>query len=163
MRTRWLRRVAAGTVVFLAAGAFGLWPQRGQITFANFHRIQEGMSRAEVEAILDGPPGDYRTARTTYGAGSSGADLDTFVAPVRGHIPLDADGSRVQGNWLGNEGLISVNFEFGVAAKLELMLPNGSGRKFLQCKYFSHTVTPDPSPVDNFLWHAKRLWRRWHP
>jgi hypothetical protein len=35
-------------------------PEQDRITPANFERIQRGMTRAEVEAIL-GPPGDFQT------------------------------------------------------------------------------------------------------
>ena len=46
--------VLAGlTVVVVMAGAVVLWPQPpSRITRENFDRIKEGMSRAEVEAIL---------------------------------------------------------------------------------------------------------------
>jgi hypothetical protein len=36
-------------------------PWRCSVSRANFERIKEGMTRAEVEAILGGPPGVYRT------------------------------------------------------------------------------------------------------
>jgi hypothetical protein len=40
------------------------WPRPDRATEENFDRLQPGMSRAEVEAIL-GPPGDYRSGETT--------------------------------------------------------------------------------------------------
>src|SRR5262245_31156651 len=47
--------------VLLAVGAFMAGPPPpDRVTRANFDRVWEGMSRAEVEAIL-GPPGDYTT------------------------------------------------------------------------------------------------------
>src|SRR5262249_25897299 len=36
-------------------------PRPSPVTFANDERISKGVTRAEVEAILGGPPGDYRT------------------------------------------------------------------------------------------------------
>jgi hypothetical protein len=36
-------------------------PYRSPVTRAAHERIEEGMTQAEVEAILGGPPGDYRT------------------------------------------------------------------------------------------------------
>jgi hypothetical protein len=58
MRRRKPLPVPAGRAVLLAAGAFVLWPRPERITRENFKRIREGMTQAEVEAIL-GPPGDY--------------------------------------------------------------------------------------------------------
>jgi hypothetical protein len=57
MRRRKLLVVLAGLAVVVAVGAVVLWP-RGEpdrITQANFDRIHEGMTRAEVETLL-GPP-----------------------------------------------------------------------------------------------------------
>jgi hypothetical protein len=56
-------RGAGGLAVVVAAGVVVLWPQpqpSSRVTRENFDRIHDGMSRAEVEAIL-GPRGDYRT------------------------------------------------------------------------------------------------------
>src|SRR5947209_2486329 len=47
--------VMAGVLVALV----GPWPCR--VTQRNCDRIREGMTQAEVHAILGGPPGDYRT------------------------------------------------------------------------------------------------------
>jgi hypothetical protein len=55
--------VVARVAVLVAVGAFILWPRPDRATQENFNRIQPGMSRAEVEAIL-GPPGDYRSGYT---------------------------------------------------------------------------------------------------
>ena len=43
----------AGLAVVVAAGVGGLGPREDRITRENFHRIEIGMSRAEVEAILN--------------------------------------------------------------------------------------------------------------
>ena len=42
----------------------GTRPTVPGITEENFDRIKEGISRAEVESILGGPPGDYTTGPT---------------------------------------------------------------------------------------------------
>jgi hypothetical protein len=62
MRRRKLRWVAAGLalVALLAAVAFVQWPRPNRLARQNLSRIQAGMSRPEVVAIL-GPPGDYTT------------------------------------------------------------------------------------------------------
>jgi hypothetical protein len=54
------RRVEALAVGLLVVGIADLllWPQPSRVTRENFDRIREGMSRAEVEAIL-GPPVVY--------------------------------------------------------------------------------------------------------
>jgi hypothetical protein len=64
MRRRKLLVVLAGlAVVAAAAVAIALWPQPASslMTRQNFDRIRQGMTQAEVEAIL-GSPGDYRTS-----------------------------------------------------------------------------------------------------
>ena len=58
-------------------------------------RIKKGMSHAEVEAILGGPPGDFRTAFVDY-----------WMSP---RLP-PPDGGRME-DWLGNGGAISVAFD----------------------------------------------------
>jgi hypothetical protein len=58
MRRRKLIAAVVGLAV-VAAGAVALWPDpSSRITRENVDRIREGMTRAEVVAIL-GPPGDY--------------------------------------------------------------------------------------------------------
>jgi hypothetical protein len=61
---RWL--VAVSVVLLAVGGALslflsGYWSSRPGITRANFDRLEPGMSRAQVEAILGGPPGEYVT------------------------------------------------------------------------------------------------------
>jgi hypothetical protein len=62
MRRRTLLVALAGLAVMVAAGVGALWPRPSRVTGENFDRIEKGMSRAEIEAVL-GPPGDYRTGR----------------------------------------------------------------------------------------------------
>jgi hypothetical protein len=97
MRRRKLLVALAGLAVMVAAGAVVGWPRANRVTWENYDRIREGMTRAEVEAIL-GPPGDYRTGPTIALNGS-------VIAPY---------GSRHQGDWVGNEGFIGVVFDSGV-------------------------------------------------
>jgi hypothetical protein len=52
-------------VVLAGVGAFALWPRPPRVTPGTISRIEFGMFRAEVEAIL-GPPGDYRDWPTRY-------------------------------------------------------------------------------------------------
>jgi hypothetical protein len=64
MRRRTLLVALVGLAVVGAAGVvvLWLWPRPERVTRENYDRIQIGMGRREVEAIL-GPPGDYRTGR----------------------------------------------------------------------------------------------------
>jgi hypothetical protein len=57
--------VLAALTVLALFGAFAMRPPPNQITWVTFGRIREGMSRAEVEAIL-GPPGNYATGTTAF-------------------------------------------------------------------------------------------------
>lgn len=60
----WRVFVLAVGLVTLAAGVLLGWPRPSRLTAENFDRIREGMTLAEVEALL-GPCGDYRTGPTT--------------------------------------------------------------------------------------------------
>jgi hypothetical protein len=85
--------LAALAVVFVCL--LVLWPRPDRITREKFARIHRGMSRTEVEAILDGPPGDYSTE-----------PVEEIFA---GNIWL---GDR----WLGDEGVIDIVFVDGEGA-----------------------------------------------
>jgi hypothetical protein len=64
---------------------------------ADYYRIEEGMTQDEVEAILGGPPGDYRS-QTFHEV--------NFLAGSLGMPPA----GRME-EWLGNEGKILVVFD----------------------------------------------------
>ncbi len=49
-----------------AGGVWVLWP-RTAITLENYERVHDGMTRAEVETILGGPPRDETDGRITAG------------------------------------------------------------------------------------------------
>jgi hypothetical protein len=57
-KLRWLLALAGLAVVF-AIGAFVLWPRPERITRENFERIHEGMTLADVTALL-GPAHEPR-------------------------------------------------------------------------------------------------------
>src|SRR6516164_10518508 len=81
MRRRTLLVVLAGLAGLVAAVVVVLWPRPSlRITLENCKRIREGMSRAEVEAIL-GPPGDYRTGPGETGHGSTENMFWTLDSP----------------------------------------------------------------------------------
>src|SRR6516164_3764614 len=65
MRKRTLLVTLAGLAVLVAAWVVVLWPRNDRVKRENYDRIQIGISRADVEAIL-GPPGDYSTTQMAY-------------------------------------------------------------------------------------------------
>jgi hypothetical protein len=140
MRKRKLIAAAVGLAVLVAAGAFVLWPRTDRITRENFDRIKEGMSRAEVEAIL-GPPGDYRTGPVVY---FTPTDRDVMDEPS---VPFEDPDSAL---WLGDRAGGRVGFdEAGCVTIWDASLECRSGERVSQ------------GPVDNLLWRAERLWRKW--
>jgi hypothetical protein len=160
---RWKLLVAlAGLAVVVAAGVVVLWPSRDRITQANFDRILEGMTRAEVEAIL-GPPGDYRTICTETTCALDQpvyleSDLNQYAAGEGrgGYWPLDDSPSDAPGQpahtsfygtWFGNDGYINVQFVSDA----------------VDYKAFYHSVRKELTPLGNLLWRLKRQWRRWFP
>jgi hypothetical protein len=92
VRKRWLLLVA---VVLIACGALiPLFVQRpSRITKAAFERIELDMSLAEVQAILGGPAGDYRTGSVGYA----------------GHYTRKTDG--LPHEWAGDEGIVLVEVD----------------------------------------------------
>src|SRR5579862_7764024 len=58
LRNRWFRWTAA-LALLLAAGFihFTIWAARPGITLSNFNRLEVGMTQADAEELLDGPPG----------------------------------------------------------------------------------------------------------
>jgi hypothetical protein len=87
------RLVWAAVAVCLAlVVGWATWPvpQRDPVNRANIKRIRAGMTRAEVEAVLGVPPGDYTTI---------------FDLP-RSCI----SGRRLDGWWISNSGELFVDF-----------------------------------------------------
>src|SRR6516165_8661483 len=66
-RYRW---VLAAICFALITGflMLSLHPSRSSICAASVHKIHAGMSRAEVEELLGGPPGNYGQPGTIYDA-----------------------------------------------------------------------------------------------
>jgi hypothetical protein len=131
---------AVGLAVLIAVGAFVAWPRPQRITREKFDRIQDGMSRAEVEAIL-GPPGDYTTGPLEM--------RDRLGSVVRfdalgGAIP--ATGGGVFARWAEDSAYAYVIFD-------------AAGRVI--ARDFGPVRRAEQGPLDSLLWRAKRLWRRW--
>jgi len=138
MQRRTLLVVLAGMAVVAAAGAVGLWSRADRITRVNFARLNTGMSRAEVEAVL-GPPGDY----TTSPPGDMGEEV-VQDAETGEHDAPGVDGLL----WIADAGIIEVTFD-------------GAGQA---CRtVFAPLTPPKQNFLDNLLWRARRQWRRWFP
>jgi hypothetical protein len=163
MPRRELLAAAVGLAVLVAVGAFAAWPRPDRVTRENCDRIRKGMSRAEVEAIFGGPPGDYRTVETAdeYHEPRSDPENPTRAADrlYKRTVMLSRDGLR--GDWLGNEGLALVFFESGRVADAN----RGEGMWLGDTYYkvFQPTAKREYGPLDNLLWRAKRLWRKCFP
>jgi hypothetical protein len=141
MRRRRLLAALVGLAVVVTAGMFVLWPRLeppSRITRENSDRIQVGMSRAEVEAIL-GPPGDYRNGPTNpVILGDLGEGTWPWSRP-----------NTTCAEWVGDTGWLCVEFNNG----------DGTMRAgdFLERKRIAQ------HPLDNLLWRLKRQWHRWFP
>jgi hypothetical protein len=162
---RWTLLVAlAGLAVVVAAGVVVLWPRADRVTRANYERIQIGMTRADVEAIL-GPPGDYRTGHGEAGVnclGEHGAvldmqnmswvpddpdDLDSTLPKWSRNLANHSEDPRLWASWSTDSFEIVTRFDYsGGVADLW-----GYPRRTTQ------------GPVANLLWRAKRQWRQWFP
>jgi hypothetical protein len=157
MRRRTLLVALAGLAVVAAAGAVVLWPRPERITRENFDRIRDGITRADVEAIL-GPPGDYRTGHgeMDYGTGEntdwtpdSGPDFAprTNWSRLRGVRGQSSEDPSLRAGWIGDSFAI-------------LIVVDKSGQ--VTHKSLSPRRTTQ-GPLDNLLWRVKRQWRRWFP
>jgi hypothetical protein len=157
MRRPKLLVVLAVLAVIVAAGVVVLWPQTepNRITSENCDRIKEGMSRAEVEAIL-GPPGDYRTSlgETMLVDGAWRGDWADYGPVVATWVPiLDSQ---------GRPSLPKTSAGIWKCDSIEIlvMTADDSGR-VLGASTVPRRRTG--SPLDNLRWRLKRQWHRWFP
>jgi hypothetical protein len=143
MKSRKLLIGLIGLAVLLVVGAVVLWPVSYRITQKNGDRIKEGMSSAEVEAIL-GPPGDYRSGPT---------DPD-FPSPY----PWQASGvlGPWPATWRGDRGVIYVYRETG--ADPEILGRDKNDPDRVSVAYFFEVRRIEQGPIDNLLWRVKRKW-----
>jgi hypothetical protein len=139
---RWKLIAGAGLTVLIAIGVVVPGPRPDRITPGNYARIQVGMHRAEVEVIL-GAPGDYRAgpgetrSRNFYNAWQPDDDSARPLKCDKGDMLL----------WVTDS----------MAIRADLDRPN----KIEDFVAFERRRTQ--GPLDNLLWRAKRLWRRWFP
>jgi hypothetical protein len=151
----------AGLAVMGAAGAVALWPRADRVTRANCDRIQTGMNRADVEAIL-GPPGDYRTGlgETRLGEVDYGITQNVIWMPdpATDLVPTLSNWSTHTGRWPAwppseSASWMSDSFEISVTIN-----ESGSVVDKLGCPRRKTREL-----LGALLWRAKRQWHRWFP
>jgi hypothetical protein len=80
-RLRSRRFWAVALVVALGAALLAwfalIWPSGRALNVAGFDQLREGMTQAEVEALLGGPPGDYGRHRS----GESLMTEEGYISP----------------------------------------------------------------------------------
>jgi hypothetical protein len=152
---RW--KLLAALAVVVAAGSVVLWPGPVSVTKENYLRIRQGMSRAELEAIL-GPPGDYRT-----GLGEE----DWDYGPVGQHrdsqgstCALPALGGSVSPGWLD---IWMSDSERGKdahwvsdSARIYVII-DGDGFVICSAVYDRRLKQ---GPLERLRWQARRQWDR---
>jgi hypothetical protein len=141
MRRRKLLVALAALAVVVAVGTFTLWPRPHRFTREDCRRVREGMTRAEVEALL-GPPGDYRTGPVDYDGGFVPLKITPLTMPQI--TPLSEDIVR----WTGDSAYIAVLFDSAGCVQTWYVVP---------------TSKTAQSPLGALLWRAERQWRRWFP
>jgi hypothetical protein len=139
MRRRTLLVVLAALAVMIAAGAVVLWLQSEQarVTQANFERIRDGMTRAEVAAIL-GPPGDFRTKESIV---LEPPTVDRVI-----HYPPPGPPMVAYDQWISDSHVASIAF-----------CPASC---LVEARWFMDNVPIEQSAFETALWRLKRLWQR---
>jgi hypothetical protein len=143
---RWKLFGAIAALVLVGVGIFCLTPGRVDITYRNSEQIRRGMSRAEIQAIIGCPPGDYSTGPTTPVPQGLFLDRAADEEPFFVTHPLRA--TDLTERWQDDGARLTVSFDQSGHA-LEAHYECLGGIKL--------------RPLDNLLWRAKRQWRRWFP
>jgi hypothetical protein len=146
MRRRKLLVVLAGLAVVVVVGVVILWPRSSSpITQENFDRIRDGMSRAEVEAIL-GPPCDYSTGPLVWVNRPNPSPSGVGFNPI---TVIGSGDNRVElVEWRSDRQLITINF--GPSGRVESLGMHDVARV-------------NQTAFENLLWRAMRQWHRWFP
>jgi hypothetical protein len=137
MLARWLQRVSglkalvvSMAVVLVLVGILLplMLPYRSPVTRAAYERIEEGTTQDEVEALLGGPPGDYRTRPA--------------VNNLRLYAPSSGALVRRSELWNGDEGDIIVTYGDG-------------GRVY--STHFNEAEPCDCGPLELARWRLERI------
>jgi hypothetical protein len=137
MRRRKLLVALAGLAVVSAAGVLVLWPKPSRVTRENIDRIRDGMSLAEVEAIL-GPRGDYTTGPTQLSMSTDWGDYRPY---------FDVHDTSANWEWKGDTACL-------------IMQP---GPHRVEYRVVVPMYRVRQGHLDNLLWRAQRQWDRWFP
>jgi hypothetical protein len=130
----------ATTLLGLALLSLAL-PERSPVNRAAFERIEEGMTLGEVEQILGGPSGDYRTAPPPHDEGVGDSILLIGGGPPIGGWSF----VRHHRRWRGDEIDVMVCFD----------------RSDLVVRTVSEPSMPRTTgPAERILWRLGRLKER---
>jgi hypothetical protein len=134
-----------------------LWTRSDRITRQNYDRIELGMSRAEVQAIL-GPAGDYTTGpvdqfyRYYVRWSGSGYLNSTTTVPSMTLQSIESgrspEAGGVAAGWEDDTGVIDVVFD-------------AQGK--VAWTHFCAQQLQQIGPLDKLLWRVQRQWHRWFP
>ncbi len=120
-----LLAVAIALVVYLSV------PAPSRVSPESFGRVDVGMRRAQVEAVL-GMPGDYRTGPTEEPPALSFGTDEAELAKAS--------------TWAGDTAVISVEYD---------------GAEKVTAKRYEPLRRTAPSFFDDWLWRIRRQWRQW--
>jgi hypothetical protein len=134
-RKRWfpIAAVVAGIAAALlpAPALVSALSPRPTIDEEVFDRIEEGMTREEVEAIVGAPPGDYTTGPVLVGSAWG----------VRG--PGYSDSPPGLGSWWGDDGVLEVQWASGRVC----------WKGFHEADRMKQTI------IESLRWHFRNGWR----
>jgi hypothetical protein len=155
MRRRTLLVVLAGLAVVGAVGVVVLWPKpiTPGLTQESFDRVEEGMTRPEVETLLgkassfDG--GGLRVLPPSGVLPPTHPDWGIWRWDDRASLPPEDGGTAPSGQWL---------YVVTTAASVSF---DTSGRA--TSKYSEIFAVREPFSISSLLWRAKRQWHRWFP
>jgi hypothetical protein len=139
-RSHWRRTIVKSLIwlaAFLVAGVIVVWPDSSRITLENCQRIQNGMTHAEVLALL-GPPGDHRTRPPAVELPDELENIQSASKP--GHF--------FEQDWVGDHVQARVFFD-------------DKNRVWL--RYYFPEDTLDVGTFESLRWRFQRLWHRWFP
>jgi hypothetical protein len=137
MRRRRLSLALAGLIV-LSIVTIALWPWPDRATRENYDRIEVGMTRAEVVALL-GPSGDYTTRRLS---------LDPRVFAELNPEEWKITENHKREEWFGDGGLLGVQYDSDSRVRAAIYMGVWWEKR---------------TRLENLLWRAKRQWRKWFP
>lgn len=117
-----------------------LLPRHCPVNWVACKRIEVGMTQAEVEAILGGPPGDYRTrqGKARMGVGAIEMYTGRAVGPYWK--------SHRKEWWLGDEGDIKVGYDLDPIGKEVVVFAD-----------FWKSDTYEPGLIERIQWRIEEF------